>query len=273
VPTLEARGVEIAWSERGEGPAVLLIHETATTGAVWDPVAEALAPEARAISYDRRGWGGSSAPEDYRRTTIEEQSEDAVALLESLEVAPAVVVGAGLGAVIALDLVLRRPDRAAATVLVEPPLLQLLPVATEALSQDRRRLEIAAASGEGVMELYLSGGLPALGADVSRLPDELTAAARDRPASVIAEMGMAAGWGTPLPRLAGAARPSAIVIASSAPLLLRDASAALAARLGNSSSAEVDSDSMAPHLGAPKEVAALALDLSRQAGAAPPRSR
>ena len=82
MPTLEARGVELAWSERGEGAPVLLIHETAATGAVWEPVAAALSGRARAIVYDRRGWGASSAPDDYRRTTVEEQSEDAAALLE-----------------------------------------------------------------------------------------------------------------------------------------------------------------------------------------------
>ena len=74
----------------------------------------ALSEGARAISYDRRGWGGSSAPDGYRRTTVEEQSEDAAALIESAAEAPAVVCGAGLGAVIALDLLLRRPDLASA---------------------------------------------------------------------------------------------------------------------------------------------------------------
>src|SRR5829696_714855 len=83
MPTLEARGVEIAWSAQGQGQPVLLVHETAADGSVWDAVAESVARRARAITYDRRGWGNSSAPEDYRRTTVEEQSEDAAALLES----------------------------------------------------------------------------------------------------------------------------------------------------------------------------------------------
>ena len=34
----------------------------------------------------------------------------------------------------------------------------------------------------------------------------MAAAARERPASVIAELGIAAGWRMPLPRLAGAER-------------------------------------------------------------------
>lgn len=263
MPELAARGVEIAWRERGAGPPVLLIHETAATGEIWDPVAAELAESARAITYDRRGWGDSSAPEDYRRTTIEEQSEDAAALLDAAADSPAVVAGAGLGAVIALDLLLRRADLARAALLVEPPLLQLLPVATEALSDDRRRLEGAAAAGEDVIGLYLAGGLPALGPGVSRLPEELTAAAREHPRSVVAELGIAAGWRVPLPRLAGAGSPSAIVTSSSTPPLLRDASEALGGRLARSSRRQVVGDGGPPHLAAPAEVAALGLELSR----------
>ncbi|HEY6637122.1 MAG TPA: alpha/beta hydrolase [Solirubrobacterales bacterium] len=263
MPTLEARGVEIAWSERGEGPVVVLVHETAATGGIWDPVGEALAARARVITYDRRGWGASNAPEDYRRTTIEEQSEDAVALLETADAAPAVIVGAGVGAMVALDLLLRRPELLTATVLVEPPVLQLLPMATEMLSRDRRRIEMAAGAGENVIELYLSGALPALGAGVSRLPEQMIAAARERPASLIAEMGIATGWRVPLQRLAAAERPSAIVTSLSTPPLLRDASAALVDRLAGTSLREVDSGEAAPHVGAAAEVAALALGLSR----------
>ena len=153
MPALAARGVEIAWSEWGEGRPVLLIHETAAVRAIWEPLATALSESARAISYDRRGWGGSSAPDGYRRTTVEEQSEDAAALIESAAEAPAVVAGAGLGAVIALDLLLRRADLASAGLLIEPPLLQLLPVATESLSDDRRRLEAVVGSADDLVEL------------------------------------------------------------------------------------------------------------------------
>lgn len=261
--SLEARGVELAWSDHGAGQPVLLVHETAANASVWSALAEALSDRARAIAYDRRGWGASSAPQGYHRTTVEEQSEDAAALLEALDAAPAVIAGAGVGAMVALDLLLRRSDLVAGTLLVEPPILQMLPVATEALSEDRRRLEMAATTGESVIDLYLSGGLPSLGAEVIRLPDELVSTARDRPASVLAEMGIATGWRAPLPSLAAAERPSMIVTASSTPALVRDASAALAQKLAGSEAREVDSGSASPHVGAPEETAALALQLSR----------
>jgi pimeloyl-ACP methyl ester carboxylesterase len=262
VPTLEARGVELAWSSRGEGPAVLLIHETAATGAVWEPVAEALAESATAVTYDRRGWGESTAPDGYRRTTVEEQSEDAAALIESLGSGPAVVAGAAGGGIIALDLLLRRPELVRAAVLIEPAMLQLLPVATEALSDDRGRLEVAAGEGRDLVELYLSGELPAFAPGVTRLPEELTAAARERPASVIAELGMPATWHMPLSRLAAAERPSAIVSGPSTPPLLREAADALGGRLAASSRREVDSGASAPHVGAAEDVAGIALEFS-----------
>jgi pimeloyl-ACP methyl ester carboxylesterase len=261
MPILEARGVELAWSARGEGPSTLLIHETAASGAVWEPVAEALSDRARAITYDRRGWGASTAPDGYRRTTVEEQSEDAAALIESIG-GPAVLCGAGAGAVVALDLLLRRPDLVAGSVLIEPLLLQLLPVATEALSHDRRRLEGAVADRHEVVEVYLSGALTALGPGVARLPDQVAAEAREREASVIAELGMTSGWTTPLPRLARAERPSVIVTAPSTPPLLRDASAALGTRLAASSAREVDSGHLPPHLGAAADVAATILEVT-----------
>jgi pimeloyl-ACP methyl ester carboxylesterase len=262
MPALAARGVEIAWSERGEGQPVLLIHETAAAGAIWEPLATALSESARAISYDRRGWGGSSAPDGYRRTTVEEQSEDAAALIESAAKAPAVVAGAGLGAVIALDLLLRRADLVSAALLIEPPLLQLLPLATEALSDDRARLEAVAGSADDLLELYLSGGLPALGPGVSRLPGPMAAAARERPASVLAELGITAGWRMPLPRLAGAERGSLVVTSESTPPLLRDAATTLAGRLAGATALEVASAGGLPHVGAADELAVLVRELS-----------
>ena len=263
MPVLQARGIELAWRERGEGAPVLLIHEMAANAAVWEPVAEAISSEARAISYDRRGWGSSSAPEGYRRTTVEEQSEDAAALIEATGAAPAVVCGAGTGGVVALDLVLRRPELIGGAVLIEPALLQLLPVATEALSEDRRRIEKATAAGESVINLFLSGGLTALGPGVARLPDEVRSSAREHAPGLIAELGLAAGWRVPLPRLTEVKVPTVVLTATSTPPLLQDASAALAQRLTGSEHRELGEAELPPHLGAPDEVAAAALALSQ----------
>jgi pimeloyl-ACP methyl ester carboxylesterase len=262
MPVLEARGVELAWRERGEGTPVLLIHETAASAEAWEPVAEAISGRARAISYDRRGWGKSSAPDGYRRTTVEEQSEDAAALIEALDAGPVVACGAGAGAVLALDLLLRRPQLIGGAVLIEPPLLQLLPNATEALSGDRHRIETATATGESVIDLFLAGGLPALGPGVARFPDEIRSRAREHGDSLIAELGLATGWRLPLPRLAAVEAPAAVLTASSTPALLLDASVGLAQRLGDAEQLELEAGQLPPHLGAPENVAETAVGLS-----------
>jgi pimeloyl-ACP methyl ester carboxylesterase len=264
MPTLEARGVELSWRQSGSGAAVLLLHETGTTADAWEPVAGTLGEPVRAILYDRRGWGASSAPDDYRRTTIEEQSEDAASLIEALAAAPAVLCGAGIGAVIALDLLLRRPELLAGAVLVEPILLQLIPEANEALADDRRALERIAAEGrEAVVDLYLSGGLAALGAGAGRLPAALGAPARERPTSLLAELGAATTWSLPPGRLRAATRRSVIVTSAATPPLLVDAAGALASRLRSSEERRVDSPETPPHLGAPEAVAAIVVELAR----------
>jgi pimeloyl-ACP methyl ester carboxylesterase len=264
MPTLEARGVELSWTERGKGGLVLLIHETATGASAWDTVRMALSERARAVAYDRRGWGDSSAPPGYQRTTIEEQSEDAAVLIGSLGAGPAVLCGAGIGAVIALDLAIRRPELIAGSVLVEPDALALLPEATEALSDDRQALEAAVAErgAEGAVAIYLSGRLAALGAGLDRLPTALTAGARRKPAGIFAELGAAAAWTMPLVRLADADRPSRIVVAPSTPPLLHEAARALQGRLGASETVEVAARRTPPHIGAPDEVASMILGLA-----------
>ncbi len=264
MPTATVRGVELSWSESGAGDPVLLVHETATSSRVWDRVAEAIAGSGRAIAYDRRGWGGSTAPEGYRRTTVEEQSEDAAILLEQLDAAPAVLCGAGLGAVIALDLLLRRPELARGAVLIEPPVLALVPRATEALSEDRETLRDAFAERQahGAVNAYLSGRLQVLSAEVDAVPSALTGDTHERPGILFAELGAAAGWSMPLVRFAGATVPSRIVTTSETAPLLREAAEALAGRLGAAEPVTVPSGLGPPHLARPAEVAELAVSLA-----------
>ena len=90
----------------------------------------------------------------------------------------------------------------------------------------------------------------------------MAAAARRRPASVLAELGIAAGWRMPLPRLAGAERETLIVTSESTPPILRDAAAALAGRLAGATAREVRSGTELPHVGAAAELGGLVRELS-----------
>src|SRR5207237_1407573 len=119
----------------------------------------ALSADARVITYDRRGYGGSEAPEPYEGTTVEEQAEDAAALLSGLGATPALVVGDGFGALVALDLLKRYPGLVRAAVLSDPPLFAFVPESTEVLAAQRAELEEALRAGgpEAAVERWLGG--------------------------------------------------------------------------------------------------------------------
>jgi pimeloyl-ACP methyl ester carboxylesterase len=259
--------VELHRWEAGRGQTVLCIHETAASSEAWRPLAAALGQRARTVAYDRRGWGRSGAPEPYGRTTVHEQAEDAVRVLAELEAPPAVVCGSGLGAVAALDLVLRRPELALAAILIEPPLLAFVEEATEALSGDGQALREAVHAGgpQAGLELYLSGRLAALGPGAERLPKGVTEPARQRPLSLFAELAAIPSWPLPLAELARNRLPALVVVSESSPALLRRAAGELTSRLARAELLELPGRGPA-HLDDPDTAAAIVLELGAAQG-------
>jgi pimeloyl-ACP methyl ester carboxylesterase len=162
-PIVEGAGVELNVVERGSGTPVLLIHGLAADAEAMAPVAHALASEARVIAYDRRGYGASGAPEPYRGTTVEEQAQDAAALLAALDPGPAVVCGDGFGALVALDLAKRHRALVRAVALCNAPLFMFVPKATERLAAQHAELEAAVRDGGPAagVEAWLGGRVPA----------------------------------------------------------------------------------------------------------------
>lgn len=249
--------------ESGSGPTLLCVHDTASTAEAWRPLAAALGERVRTVAYDRRGWGGSDAPEPYLRTTIQEQSEDAARLIDEVGASPALVIGAGLGAVATLDLLVRRPELVAGAVLIEPPLFAFVPEATEVLSADGEQLRIAFQRGGApkAMDLYLSGALAALGPGAERQPAELAAAARERPMTLFAELAAVPAWELPLAQLAAADAALAVVTATSTPGLVRRACSALAERLAGARARELPAAGW-PQLDSVPELRELVLELA-----------
>ncbi|MDQ3676633.1 MAG: alpha/beta hydrolase, partial [Actinomycetota bacterium] len=148
MPHVEGAGVALHYEERGDGRPLLVIHAMASGAAQWSAALDELAQAgARAVAYDRRGYGSSGAPQPYAATTVQEQSEDAAALIAALGLAPALLVGDGFGALVALELLVRRPELAAGAVLAEPPLYAYVAAATEALAAERQALEEALREG------------------------------------------------------------------------------------------------------------------------------
>ena len=160
----------------GQGPALLLITGGGGDAGEWARVVPDLAPEFTVATYDRRGASRSPRPDGWVATSMDEQADDAAALLRALDLAPAVVVGHSGGASIACALAARHPDVAHHALLYEPPLLAVVPNGEEvvgglramverAMSEGgpRRAMEafIRANAGDGAYQAWLASTTPA----------------------------------------------------------------------------------------------------------------
>jgi pimeloyl-ACP methyl ester carboxylesterase len=234
MPTVEGAGVALHYAEQGAGPPVLLVHGLASDATAMAPVAAAVAAGgARAIAYDRRGYGESGAPEPYHGTTVEEQAEDAAALLRALDAAPAVVAGDGFGALIALDLMKRHTPLIRAAVLANPALFALVPEATEMLSAQRAEIEeaVRARGPAAGVEAWLGG----------RVEGDALERARAAHRGFFADYAGTATWATSRRELRALAFPAVVLTGPWSPPHIVAAADALAALLPGAARA-VDGD-------------------------------
>jgi esterase len=134
--TSTSRACHLYFEATGAGEPILLIHPSGSTASTWGSVVPELARIGWVITYDRRGYARSGG-ELVR--AVSTHTADAAELLERLALPPAVIVGTSAGAIIALDLAVRRPDLVRAVVAHEapwrftrhlPPLSQLGALAT-----------------------------------------------------------------------------------------------------------------------------------------------
>jgi len=113
---VKAGGSSFYCEEQGEGQPILLIPPAGSTASTWGTLPGDMAGAGRVIAYDRRGYRRSGG--EVVRSAAE-HARDAAAILDALEVRPAVLVGTSAGATIALDLAVRRPDLVRAVVVHE----------------------------------------------------------------------------------------------------------------------------------------------------------
>jgi 3-oxoadipate enol-lactonase len=102
-----SRVADLYYERAGEGVPIVLIHPAGSTASTWGAAAEQLAQIGCVITYDRRGYARSGGAPVH---SISRHTADAAAILESLAVGPAVVVGTSAGAAIAVDLAVRHPE-------------------------------------------------------------------------------------------------------------------------------------------------------------------
>jgi 3-oxoadipate enol-lactonase len=109
-------GIEtLRYEVKGDGPAIVLIHDGILHSVTWDAQWEPLSKGHRVIRYDRRGYGRSPLPKEPYSDL-----DDLRALLDMLKVERATLIGSSAGGNLAIHFALDNPQRVDRLVLVGP---------------------------------------------------------------------------------------------------------------------------------------------------------
>ena len=109
--------MNLAYDDRGRGDPVLFIAGRGGAGRTWHvhQVPAFLAAGYRAITFDNRGIGATESADGFG---TEQMVADTAALIEKLDAAPVRIMEASMGAFIAQELMLARPELVRAAVLM-----------------------------------------------------------------------------------------------------------------------------------------------------------
>jgi pimeloyl-ACP methyl ester carboxylesterase len=158
----KVNGVQLFYELRGTGAVPLvLVHGSWDSHHDWDLVTPRLSHSFRVLTYDRRGHSRSERPSGLG--SVHEDIADLAALMESLELVPAWLVGNSFGASITLRLAGKYPGLFQGLIAHEPPLFSLLgdhPSLTPLLAQVNQRIaavlqRIASGDHAGAAEQFV----------------------------------------------------------------------------------------------------------------------
>lgn len=125
IHVVAVNGTTLYAEVHGEGPPVLIIAGGAEDAEGWRPVAERLEGHT-VVTYDRRGTLRSGRA-DWPGGGAAQHADDAAALLATLGLDRAVVLGGSSGGVVAVQLALRHPTAVRLVLAYEPGFLSLVP--------------------------------------------------------------------------------------------------------------------------------------------------
>jgi 3-oxoadipate enol-lactonase len=133
MPTVHVNDIQIAYEVQGEGHPLLLIAGVGYSAWYWNKIIPGLSKNYQVISFDNRGAGDSENPAG--PYSVRMMAEDAIGLLEALDITNAHVMGHSLGGFIAQELIQLKPDVVSKLVLAStnPGGMDVIPITPEAL--------------------------------------------------------------------------------------------------------------------------------------------
>ncbi len=113
---IKINDIELCYELYGSGEPIIFSHGWLDNCSVWKPQAEILAKDHTVILYDLRGHGRSDKPKgDY---SVQTMAHDLNALIQSLNLDKATLVGFSMGGAISLVCTLQNPEKVSRLVLI-----------------------------------------------------------------------------------------------------------------------------------------------------------
>ncbi len=109
MPVLTTSDTPIYYETKGEGPAIIFAHGAGGNAAIWFNQIAYFSDRYQVISFDHRSFGRSPVPAETIK--VEHFRDDLLALLDTLNIEAAHVVGQSMGGFTVLRTALDAPDR------------------------------------------------------------------------------------------------------------------------------------------------------------------
>jgi len=155
--TLKVPGATLYYEVKGSGPMLLIIPGGPQDAGVFAELAQRLADSYTVVTYDPRGNSRSTFDGEVKPLLMDQQADDAAALIEALGKGPAYVFGTSGGAQIGLNLAARHPRLAQALVAHEPPSMLLMDDPSEAVAADKALYDTYVKDGvDAAMGMFFS---------------------------------------------------------------------------------------------------------------------
>lgn len=156
--TLQWRGRTVAWDRFGQGPALVLLHGTPWSSALWRPIADTLAEHFTVYLWDMPGYGASSKDSEHS-VDLGLQGELFAELLEQWGLDRPHVVAHDFGGAVALRARLLHGARYSSLCLVD--VVALSPWGSPFFSLVKQHADVfaqlPAAVHRGAVEAYIRG--------------------------------------------------------------------------------------------------------------------
>lgn len=172
-------GVGLAYTDVGQGPALVLVHGITCDRRHFDAQVAYFCRRHRVVAVDLRGHGESDAPQqDYSPALF---AQDLHWLCTQLEIESPIVVGHSMGGIVALELAARFPDFLRAIALLDSPIF--VPAAYRSVAEMTVEV-MAGPQGLAAWQLFLRASFSRLDDPARR--DAILQAASKTPAHVLA---------------------------------------------------------------------------------------